>query len=395
MDSQKEHSKKKIFFLLYSMSIGGVEMSLVNLLSVLPQEKYDVHVGFVHREGGLLTYLSSGVTIHHISDIQEHWGELKDPPLKTIKTNFQTGRYIKALWVLIVYLTCKIRGSFMGWTLFFLKDTKGLEEIFDLAIAYAGPASDIDYYICNKVQAKKKIGWVHFDISKFEIDRKMVRQLYGQYERIFVVSETGKQIFDKTFPQFKDKTEVFHNVISPKQIKKLATSGECFQDKFNGKRILTVGRISSEKGQFVAIHALKFLIDKGYHVRWYFIGEGSDLEHCKNEVERLGLSEDVSFLGTKLNPYSYMRDCDIYMQPSRHEGFCITLAEALCFGNPIVSTDFTGAREQLKDRENGFVVGMGAEDIANGIENAMVVSKTSKMNCVENTDIQKLLELLG
>ena len=376
------------------MNVGGVEKSLINLLSALPREKYDIHVGLVHQEGALLPYLPSDVTIHHISDIKENWDELKNPPLQIIKTYIQTGRLIKALWALIVYLMCKIRGSFMGWTQYILKETNGLEEIFDLAVAYAGPASDIDYYICYKIQAKKKIGWIHFDISKSGIDIKMIQKLYGQYERVFVVSETGKQIFDQMFPQFINKTEVFHNVVSPSQIRKLATSGESFQDDFNGVRILTVGRISQEKGQFVAIQALKILKDKNYHVRWYFIGEGSDLEHCKNEVDRLGLSEDVSFLGTKTNPYAYMRDCDIYMQPSRHEGFCITLAEALCFENPIVATNFTGAQEQLQGRENGFVVGMSAKDIAEGIEMALAASQISNLRDVENMDIGKFLSLV-
>ena len=387
-------TKKKVFFLLYSMNVGGVEKSLVNLLSILPRERYDIHVGLVHQEGGLLAYLPSDVVIHSISDIQEHWDDLKNPPLQTIKTYAQKGQYIKVLLALIVYLTCKFQGSFMGWTQYLLKDTKGLKETFDLSVAYAGPASDIDYYICQKVQAKKKIGWIHFDISKIGVDRKMVRQLYGHYERIFVVSETSKAIFDQIFPQFKDKTEVFHNVVSSIQIKEQASIGESFEDDFDGKRILTVGRISSEKGQFMAIQALKSLKDKGYHIRWYFIGDGNDMEHCKNEVERLGLSENVFFLGTKTNPYAYMRDCDIYMQPSRHEGFCITLAEALCFGNPVVATDFTGAYEQLKDKKNGFVVGMSAKNIAEGIEKAIAAPMKICSHKVENTDIDKLLSLI-
>ena len=375
------------------MNVGGVEKSLINLLLVLPREKYDIHVGLVRQEGGLLPYLPSDVTIHHISDIQEHWDELKNPPLQSIKSYIQTGRLIKAISALIVYLICKIQGSFGGWTQYVLKDTKGLEETFDLAVAYAGPTSDIDYYICNKIQAKTKLGWVHFDVSKFWIDRKVVRQLYGQYKRIFVVSETGKKIFDQTFPQFMDKTEVFHNIVSPLHIKELAASGESFQDDFKGKRILTVGRISPEKGQFVAIQALKTLKEKGYDIRWYFVGEGSDLERCKNEVVRLGLSKDVVFLGAITNPYAYMRDCDIYMQPSRHEGFCITLAEALCFGNPIVATDFTGAQEQLLGRESGFVVGMSAKDIAEGIEKALLMPRISDVRCVEHSDVDNLLSI--
>ena len=394
MEFDKEMKRKSIFFLLYSMNIGGVEKSFINLLSILPRENYDIHVGLVRQEGGFMAYLPSDITIHYISEIEEHWDELKNPPFHTIKTYFHAGRLVRALIALIVYLACKIRGSFMGWMQYILKDTKGLGEVFDLAIAYAGPSFDVDYYICNKVRANKKICWIHFDISQFGIDRKMVRQLYDQYERIFVVSETGKQIFDQTFPQFKDKTEVFHNVVSPIQIKELAETGESFQDDFKGKRILTVGRISPEKGQFVAIQALRSLKEKGYLVRWFFIGEGSDLKHCRNEVDRLELTEDVVFLGTQINPYAYMRDADIYVQPSRHEGFCITLAEALCFENPIVVTDFTGAREQLKDRENGFVVGMSAEEIADGIENALFAPRCINARNVEISDVYKLLQLI-
>ena len=116
--------------------------------------------------------------------------------------------------------------------------------------------------------------------------------------------------------------------------------------------------------------------------------------HCHDEAKRLGVAEQVVFLGTKTNPYAYMRDCDIYVQPSRHEGFCITLAEALCFGNPIVATDFTGAKEQLKERENGFVVAMSAETIASGIEKALSVSKTAKVREDKNLDVRRLLSLL-
>ena len=51
-----------------------------------------------------------------------------------------------------------------------------------------------------------------------------------------------------------------------------------------------------------------------------------------------------------------MKQCDIYVQPSRHEGYCITLAEARCFNNPIVSTNFTGANEQILHEHNGLIV---------------------------------------
>ena len=146
-----------------------------------------------------------------------------------------------------------------------------------------------------------------------------------------MVSDTGKQIFDQMFPMFRYKTEVFYNIVSPEQVLTLAATATTFSDNYTGKRILTVGRIAIEKGQREAIHALCELVGKGLDVKWYFVGEGNDMESCRSLVKELGLKDRIVFLGCQTNPYGYMRDCDVYVQPSRHEGFCITLAEALCF----------------------------------------------------------------
>ena len=91
-----------------------------------------------------------------------------------------------------------------------------------------------------------------------------------------------------------------------------------------------------------------------------------------------------------------MKDCDIYMQPSRHEGFCITLAEALCFGHPIVATDFTGAREQLLNRKNSIVTGMSSDEMAGGLEEILI---NNCLECqVQNSlyyDLQPFYDLLS
>ncbi len=385
---------KKIFFLCHSMNVGGVEKALLSLLSIIPFDQYEVHLGLLHKKGGFLDDVPQQVYVHEIPCYDKYWDLINDPPLTNIKKMIKVGRLLEAFVHLLLYIQFKITSNRYWFYRYIMRHESKFPIAFDMAVSFAGPSQMMDYYICRHVDAITKCGWIHFDISKFGIDVGMTRQLYKQYRRIFIVSKTGKVIFDQIFPQFKDKTEVFHNIVSPSQIRELATAGESFLDNFKGKRILTVGRISSEKGQFVAIHALKMLIDRGNNVRWFFVGEGSDMERCRSEVTRLGLSENVSFLGTQINPYTYMRDCDIYMQPSRHEGFCITLAEALCFGNPIVATDFTGAREQLQDRENGFVVGMNAIDIAEGIEKALTASKMLKLCDVEETDIEKLLSLV-
>ena len=377
------------------MDVGGVEKALLGVLSVLPLKQFEVHVGLLHHKGGFLKYLPAEVKIQDVCCYDKYWQIINDPPLSYIISFAREGRIIDAIVYLLLYILRKINGDHY-WMYRYMMRNEPIypNDTYDLAVCFAGPSQMMDYYICRHVRAKVKCCWIHFDISKYGIDKGMMNKLYQNYQRIFIVSETGKTIFDQTFPHFKEKTEVFHNIVLPNQIRDLAEVGETFNDDFKGKRILTVGRISPEKGQREAIQSLKILVDKGFCLRWYFVGDGIDLEKCKNDVNEMGLSEYVVFLGMKTNPYGYMRDCNIYMQPSRHEGFCITLAEALCFNNPIVATDFTGANEQLKNRSNGMVVGINAEDIAYGVECALSMRKIKDLLVSYDSDIQKMISLL-
>lgn len=386
--------KKKLFFLIHSMNVGGVEKALLGLLSIIPFDQYDVHIGLIHKKGGFLPFLPKEVIVHEIKTYQNYWRLINDPPLGYIKEFLRKGQLKEAFVHLLLYIQFKITGNRYWFYKYILRHEPVWNENYDLAVSFAGPSQMMDYYICEKVQAKKKCGWIHFDVSKFGIDKGMTAKLYKKYDKIFIVSETGKEIFNRMYPQFAHKTEVFHNVVSSEQVISMANDGPTFEDGYEGKRILTVGRISEEKGQRVAIEALNILISKGYQLKWYFVGDGKDKSFCEKIAKEYGISDHVVFLGTQTNPYGYIKDCDIYMQPSRHEGYCITLAEALCFGNPIVATDFTGAHEQLKERPNSIVIGMAAEEMADGIIKAFDMPITTDIRMKTNTDIDKLINII-
>lgn len=358
-------SKKRLFFLLFSMNVGGVEKSLLGLLDTLSPEEYEVHVGLLQRKGGFLGMLPEWVVLHDCC--RGGWDMLHEPPLQIIMENVKNAHFVLAIRLLFGYLVYKMTKD---WTIYYNAVLKNEEEIecdFDAAYAYAGPATIIDYYICRKIRAKEKYGWIHFDVTRVWIDRKMTSQLYKEYKKIFIVSETAKMKFDAFFPEFRNKTEVRYNIVSKEKILFLSKSGNTFDDNFEGVRILTVGRLSKEKGQDVTVIALKKLVEKSMNVKWYYVGDGDLLQQCKQLAKEEGVDDRTVFLGLCSNPYGYMRDCDIYVQPSRHEGYCITLEEARCFNVPIVATDFAGAKEQLTTYSAGKVVGFSAEDIANGI----------------------------
>ena len=144
-----------------------------------------------------------------------------------------------------------------------------------------------------------------------------------------------------------------------------------FNDSFNGVRILTVGRLSKEKGQDLTINVLDRLKNEGYKVKWYCIGDGPEKDNYKQIIKNLKIETDYILLGSKLNPYPFMKQCDIYVQPSRHEGYCITLGEARCFDNPIVTTNFTGAKEQIKNEVTGLICDTSEEGIYKSIKDLL------------------------
>lgn len=362
---------KRLFFFLSSMNVGGVEKSFLGLLSTLPPEQYEIHLGLIHRKGGLLDQVPDHVQIHEISIFNTIWPIINDPPRQTVKRLFREGRWGKSAILLFLYLVMKLTGSSFWTYRYLLRNEPFLPFDFDEAYAYAGPSQMTDYYICEKVHAKKKYGWVHFDVSQFGIDRGMTRQLYRKYEKIFVVSNEARNVFCGIFPEFAGKTEVFYNIIDQETIRQLAESAATYNDGFPGKRILTVGRISEEKGQRAAIRAMKLVIEKHPEVRWYFVGEGKDMTFCQSLVCQEGLDNDIVFLGLQKNPYGYMRDCDLYVQPSRHEGYCITLAEALCFNKPVVATDFSGALEQLEGKTDAWIADSSPGSLAEKIDDAL------------------------
>lgn len=386
--------KKKILFLLSRMNVGGVEKAFLGMLSLLPESQYEIHLALLKKDGGYLSYVPNYVHIHEVKCYDSNKGLINDPPLQVVKSLLGKRKIFEALIHLLLYVSFKVSHNRYWFYQYIMRKEPMMQGEYDMAVAYAGPSQMIDWYINKRVNARVKCGWIHFDISKFGIDRGMTRKLYRNYQKIFVVSETAKRVFDSVFPELSSKTEVFYNVVDVNQIKEMAEEYPGFDDDYKGMRLLTVGRISVEKGQDVAIRALKMIIDKGVEARYYLVGDGLFKETCVQLAESLGIADRVVFLGTQVNPYPYMKNCDVYIQPSRHEGYCITLAEARVFPSPIVATCFTGAKEQLASRTNARVVGMTANEIAEGLMEVSSMPLLSDDCQISNTEIQTFSSLI-
>ena len=352
---------KKILISSFDLEIGGVERSLINMLNSFDYENYDVDLMLYSHTGDFMNLIPNEVNLLKESD---DYRTIRMP----ISSVFKNHKYRLGIGRLLARRKAKGNGitqmQYM-WknSLYFLPKHK---KKYDVAISYLWP----HYFVAQKVDAKVKIAWIHTDYSKLETDIEVDLKMWDQFDYIVAVSEECKNAFLEKYNKLKDKVIVIENITSPIFIETMAkeevenplNDGDCF-------KIVSVARLSYAKGIDNAVRALKRLVDKGYdNIKWYVVGYGGDEILIRNLIKENELEDKFILLGKKINPYPYMKSADLYVQPSRHEGYVITLVEARALCLPILSSDIPSAREQIQDGINGYVAELSAEAIADKIE---------------------------
>lgn len=362
--------KKKVLIYALRMTVGGVEKALLGQLTQFPKEEYDVTIVFQNKVGKYLDFIPDYVKVEEHNEWKKVHDLVQCPLHQNIFKALKKGDIFQSIYLFGLYLMTKIQKSYKplhDYVQTLISDYPGE---YDLAIDYPGPTSFSANFVAKHVNAKEKWTWIHFDIDKFPIDKKVVAYVYKYFDRINIVSAEGKKRFERAFPHLADRTHVFYNIIDKTFILSQADIiPNPYKDILAKIVICTVGRISSEKGQLITISSLKSLLNKGYDIHWCYVGDGVDMQKCKDLANEYGIIDHVTFAGLQTNPYPWMKYCNMYIQPSVYEGYCITLAEAKLFSIPIVSTNFTGAFEQLEKYEPAHaIVECNALKIAEGIE---------------------------
>ncbi|MGM8212344.1 glycosyltransferase [Virgibacillus sp. W0430] len=360
--------RKKVIFMLIDMNVGGTEKSLLNLVDNMPRDQYEITFLLLQRRGGFLKSIPDDVEVLYFKDFKKISPWLNYHPKKRVVELIKNKSILKAFYVFFLHIVLRITKDRRIFFRNILRGYPAMEKEYDIAIAYAGPMDFISYFVLNKIKAREKFQWIHFDVTKIGFDRRFVSRVYSQYNKVFVVSEKAKCLLESSLPQLIGKAAVFPNVIPIEKIREQAKSGAGFTNAYQGIKILTVGRLAKEKGQDLCIKVLAKLVEEGHDVKWYCVGEGQSRCFYEHLIDKYNLQDRFILLGADSNPYPYIAQCDVYVQPSRHEGYCITLAEARLLHKPIVTTDFTGAREQIRDGETGLIVAINETAIYNGVK---------------------------
>jgi glycosyltransferase involved in cell wall biosynthesis len=259
--------------------------------------------------------------------------------------------------------------------------------------------------LVDKVKAKKKIGWIHTNYSSSGLDPKFDENYFSKLNYLVTVSPECKQSLMDNFPKLEPKIKVIHNIVSAKTVQELANETlEDFSFSPNENSIVTVARLSHEKGIDIALNACKEIVQTNPNVKWYVIGEGNERSQLEQFIEQNQLENNFILLGLRANPYPYMKQATIYVQPSRYEGKSIAIDEAKILTKPIVVTGFETAKDQINHLQNGIISGTNAQELAadilkvlndENLQNNLSLHLTNEVHDNSNEEITKFYKLLN
>lgn len=359
--------KKNVLFVIDSLHCAGAEKSLTTLLSLLDYSKYDVDLQLFGYGGALEELVPKEVNIlKPMEYIKFSSLSTKNAIIKSLKNmNF---KMLSSRLKFSLAIRKNNYSNAQKARIYWQKVSNVIEENnkkYDIAISYAQGVPT--FYVAEKVCAKKKLAWVNVSYKLEYEDRAFQEQFYDKYNKIVAVSDSAKNIFLETFPKYTDKLEIIYDINDANFIRRMSEQGQSYNDNYTGLRILTIGRLANQKGYDIALEACKILKEKGVEFKWYSLGIGPLKEEIEKYINENNLENNFKLLGVKSNPYPFIKDCDIYVQTSRFEGFGIAIAEARMLNKPVVTTRFDAVYNQMKDRKNGLVVDMNSQGIVNGI----------------------------
>lgn len=337
--------KKKILFFISTLTGGGAEKALVDLVNNLDKEKYDITIQTIIDEG------------IHKSNLLPH--------IKYKTINRFNNKFLKKLFTYLIY---HIVPPTITYNLF-------IKDKYDYEVAFLeGLPTKILGYSTNKKAIK--YAWVHIDLYNYFEHEKLFKKFnrhiecYKKYDRIICVSKAAKEGFIKRFG-------INHNIVVKYNILDVKNIIDKSKEKINevqlnnNFKIVSVGRLCEVKGYTRLLKVHDKLIKEGYKYELWIVGEGNEKETLKNYIYKNKLEDTVKILGFQKNPYKFINEADIFVCSSIVEGFSLVIAEALILNKAVISTKCSGPYEILEDSTYGLMVENDKEGLYDGIKSML------------------------
>src|SRR5690625_3087537 len=308
--------KKKVLFFLFSLSGGGAERTVINVMNNINEEKYEV-----------LLVLGTDKSNDYIDLLK------KDIEVRVLHSSKL--RY--CLWKLAKCIR-KEKPDLLFSTINANNIILLLASILSLRKVPT---------IVREANNRTQSGSVSF------MNKGMPNILYNNFsKKVIALSDGVKNDLAKNFHVKENKIDVIYNPIEVDKIKKLSRD-EVRELNKNGEErvIISVGRLVEQKDFRTLLNAFS-RVSQIINSRLIILGKGPQECELTELSKDLGIEEKVSFLGFKNNPYKYMSKADVFILSSQWEGFGHVIVEAMATGTPVISTNCNSGPAEIiqKDR---------------------------------------------
>ena len=392
---------KTILFVLPKFEFGGTVFSTFNMIRMLQQHGgFEIYV-YPMIADGPVRQVYKGINVLE-SDylLESSFANLNE--YKGIKKiSLVIGKIIKRIW------SCYLKE-------YNVKQYKRVSQKLQIQYHFDFVAScqegDSTEFV-SYFKDCKRIAWFRSEMSLYlknhvsESRAKRLAAIYGRMDNIVCVSKTTRDDFAQYFPDIDEHILAIHNIQDVQEI--LDKANEDISEAFDKQyyTLVSVGRMSPQK-RFASIPKIASeIIQSGLtNFRWYIIGDGNkagEYDRLIKEINQLNMHEYVKLLGSRVNPYPYIRSADALVIPSSYEACPRVVAEAHILKVPVISADYSSAPEFVRHGVDGFV---GSIDELSHFITEMIegteTSKTVVRNCQNfkfDTDLilNQLLQLFS
>ena len=337
---------KKILIVAPSLAVGGMEKVLINLVNSLPQENYNITIKTIFDNFELASNLNENIKY------SSFYKTCKNKKIDYIKVRLYTFMLKKFTPKLLYRLLIK--------------------ERYDTEIAFFRGAAIKIISGSNNYEANK-LAWVHNDFTKctgifdWFNNEEQTKNAYRKFNKIVCVSQYAKEKFTERMG-IKENVIVRYNINLTDDIKNKAE--EKIEEKFNKNtfKVCTVGRLVEAKGYDRLLKIHKRLMDEELKHDLIIVGDGPDREKLTKYINDNNLNNSVYLLGSKSNPYKYIKDSDLFVCSSRWEGFSTVISEAVILEKPVLTTRVSGTGELFLDNKYGLITENNEKSLYEGLK---------------------------
>lgn len=345
---------------------GGTEKIACYLANSLVRKNYEVEIATNENTSGNPFFsLDEVVKITNIFDnqlVQKHLSELH---------NYKGKNPFSWIWHKVIKKYAKLRNKVLlkkmggndglyifnlqhrsqAWNKYFVKTkpdliiTMSIESL--LEITYR---NDCKIPIINSVNGRPDYDYTDLLWYRSKCEMELLKESYANLTAIQVLFESYKNYLPTTF---KGKAVTISNPVFQVDDSEVVNH---YKEKKRFVIINIASLVTSCKQQNIAILVFSKIADKYLNWDLHFWGIGNDLEMLQKQVKDLGLQDRVFFNGFTSDPIARMKESDIFIFPSKYEGFPLALVEAMSVGLPCAGFETcSGVNELIEHTTNGFL----------------------------------------